>query len=341
MTSAQRSTPSSRRFYNTNSPSSGADSTRQWSTNFLTERKQQVRLGRRKKIQHPDHQHWRPPGMCALPTALLPLHLRVPVCFLLRFAGRHSGHRPHRERWRVCRREDEQLVLWCGYNSLELNKPKTRLCGGDLQVSGNHNLSGPEVGRQHHQEKGQVEVVLPAPAQEVQPADLVLLRHHPVCALSRHHCVFWIGHQARQRRTPTGGQVCRENYWLQPALHPGLVHLQSQKAGWKHHCRSFTSRTQAVPTPPLWLALQSTVCQKPPDTGTASAHWPSLWWTVNHTRSQNCTITTFFCTNIHIHCSFILYTYLCCYSVVSNFFLYIYPVICKCINYMYVWQKCK
>ncbi len=33
-------------------------------------------------IQHPDNQHWRPPGVCALPTALLPLHqyLGRPVC---------------------------------------------------------------------------------------------------------------------------------------------------------------------------------------------------------------------------------------------------------------------
>lgn len=35
-------------------------------------------------IQHPDNQHRRPPGLCALPTALLPLHqqlrLRRPIC---------------------------------------------------------------------------------------------------------------------------------------------------------------------------------------------------------------------------------------------------------------------
>ncbi len=75
------------------------------------------------------------------------------------------------------------------------------VCCGVLHVSGIHNLPGPKVGVQHRhsQEKGPAEDVLPAPAQEVQPAsgaaDPILHRHYSVCSLHIHHCVVWIGHQ--------------------------------------------------------------------------------------------------------------------------------------------------
>ncbi len=90
------------------------------------------------------------------------------------------------------RREAEQLTL--DQNNLELNTLKTVemivdsrrspptlpplyseehcVCCGDLPVSGIHNIPGSKMGIQHrhNQEKGPAEDVLPAPAQEVQPA---------------------------------------------------------------------------------------------------------------------------------------------------------------------------
>ncbi len=57
-------------------------------------------------------------------------------------------------------------------------------CSGVIQIPGHHNFSGPEVGQSHrlHCEKGQAEVVLPSPAEKVQPAtgaaETVLLCHH-------------------------------------------------------------------------------------------------------------------------------------------------------------------
>ncbi|KAI3362516.1 hypothetical protein L3Q82_012829 [Scortum barcoo] len=80
-------------------------------------------------IQHPDNQHWSPPGVCALPTALLPLHQRDctsgdPDVKLLKFADdttvigliRDSDESAYR-------REVEQLA--CGQNNLQLNTLKT------------------------------------------------------------------------------------------------------------------------------------------------------------------------------------------------------------------------
>ncbi len=55
---------------------------------------------------------------------------------------------------------------------------------GVIQISGQHHLSGPEVGQSHRLncEKGPAEAVLPSPAEEVQPAtraaETVLLYHH-------------------------------------------------------------------------------------------------------------------------------------------------------------------
>ncbi len=45
-------------------------------------------------------------------------------------------------------------------------------CSGVIQIPRHHNFSGPEVGQSHwvHCEKGPAEVVLPSPAEEVQPA---------------------------------------------------------------------------------------------------------------------------------------------------------------------------
>ncbi len=53
----------------------------------------------------------------------------------------------------------------------------------------------------------------------------------------------------------------RKNHRCRPALHSGHIHLQSQVTWRKHHCRSITPWTQHVRTSPLWVALQSTVCQ--------------------------------------------------------------------------------
>ncbi len=78
------------------------------------------------------------------------------------------------------------------------------------------------------------------------------------CSLHIHHCLVWIGHQTGRGQTTMHSQGFRKS---PGALHSGLTHVQSQETGRKHHCRSITPWTQPVPTSPLWLALQSMVCQ--------------------------------------------------------------------------------
>ncbi len=152
----------------------------QWITSFLTDRQTH--------IQNSHHQHWRPSGLCSLPTALLPLHkwlhFKGPSVKLLKFAddttviglikdGDESAYR----------QEVEQLAVWCSLNNLELNILKTVEmimdfrrnpqhspphhheqrcdCSGVIQIPGNHHLSGPEVGQSHwlYCEKGPAEAV--------------------------------------------------------------------------------------------------------------------------------------------------------------------------------------
>ncbi len=61
-----------------------------------------------------------------------------------------------------------------------------QLCdySGVIQITGQHHLSGPEVGHSHrlYCQNGPADVVLPSPAEEIQPAtgaaETVLLCHH-------------------------------------------------------------------------------------------------------------------------------------------------------------------
>ncbi len=79
----------------------------------------------------------------------------------------------------------------------------------------------------------------------------------------------WIGHQ---EQTTTDSQDCRKNHWCRPALHSGLIHVQSQEIDKKHYCRSITPWTQ-LPTLSSGRRYRSLYQQ---DTRTVSSHRLSL-----------------------------------------------------------------
>src|SRR4029434_8299781 len=136
---------------------------------------------------------------------------------LLKFAddtsliGLISGGDESAYRWEI-----EHLVTWCGQNNLDLNALKTVEMVVDfrknpapptpitlrdspvihclvLPLSGHHHLPGPQVGAEHQlpHQKSSTEDVLPAEAEEVQPAkgkDGALLHlHHRVHPHLLHH----------------------------------------------------------------------------------------------------------------------------------------------------------
>ncbi len=86
-------------------------------------------------------------------------------------------------------------------------------CSGVIQVPVHHNFSGPEVGQSHwvHCEKGPAEVVLPPPAENVQPATgaaTVLLCHHWIRPLHFNNCLVQLSYQIWPQKTTEGSPDC-------------------------------------------------------------------------------------------------------------------------------------
>ncbi len=96
-------------------------------------------------------------------------------------------------------------------------------CNRVIQIPGHHHLSGPEVWQSHwlYCEKGPAEVVLPLPAEEVQPATgaahTVLLGCHWVCPVFVYNCLVWLSFQIRHQETTVDSQDGWEDYWCPPA----------------------------------------------------------------------------------------------------------------------------
>ncbi len=159
------------------------------------------------------------------------------------------------------KQEVKELAVWCSLNNLELNTLKTMEmivdfrrnppcsppthhheqhcdCSGVIQIHGHHNFSGSEVGQSHwvHCEKDPAEVVLPSPAEEVQPAtgaaNTVLLCHHWIRLLHINNCLVQLSYQIWPQKTTEGSPDCLANHWYNPPHSPRTVLIQSeQRAG--------------------------------------------------------------------------------------------------------------
>ncbi len=135
-------------------------------------------------------------------------------------------------------------------------------CSGVIQIPGQHNFSGPEVGQSHwvHCEKGPAEVVLPSPAEEVQPAtgaaDTVLLCHHWIRPLHVNNCLVQLSYQIWPQKTTEDSPDCWANHWYNPPHSPRTVLIQSEQKGWRNHSGPLTPSTIPLCTVTVW-ALQS------------------------------------------------------------------------------------
>ncbi len=160
-------------------------------------------------IQHPYNQHWSSSGLRSLPSALLSLpqmtvHLKTPPS--RSWSLQTTPHWSASFRMVTSLLTDRRLRSWLsgavlttwsptrskhdrGLQDKPLCSPPTHHheqpcdCSGVIQIPGHHHLPGPEMGQSHwlHCEKGPAEIVLPSPAEEVQPvtgaAETVLLCH--------------------------------------------------------------------------------------------------------------------------------------------------------------------
>ncbi len=184
----------------------------QWITSFLIDRQQLVKLG--KYTSSTRTIRTGAPQGCILSPLFLSLYTnectpKDPSVKLLKFSDDTTliGLIQDGDDF-AYRQEVKELTVWCSLNNLELNTLKTvemtvdfrrtppalpRLNIMNSTVTAlesfrflpiNHHLPGPEVGQSHrlHCEKGPAEVVLPSPAEEVQPAtgaaETVLLCYH-------------------------------------------------------------------------------------------------------------------------------------------------------------------
>ncbi len=110
-------------------------------------------------------------------------------------------------------------------------------------------------------EKGPAEVVLPSPAEEVQPgtgaAETVLLCHHWIRPLHINNCLVQLSYQIWPQKTTEGCPDCWANHWYNPRPSPRTVLIQSEQKGWQNHSGPLTPSTLPLWTVAVWSTLQS------------------------------------------------------------------------------------
>ncbi len=308
----------------------------QWINSFLTDRQQLVRLG--KYTSSTRTTSTGAPQGCVLSPLLFSLYTndctsKDPSVKLLKFAddttligliqdGDESAYR----------QEVKELAVWCSLNNLELNTLKqwrwswtsgeTPLLSPHspswtarwLQWShsgpGHHHLPGPEVGHSHrlHCEKGPAEVVLPSPAEEVQPTQellkTVLLCHHWIRPLHINNCLVQLSYQIWPQKTTEGSPDC----WAKSLVQPSLLSKNCTYPEWaKGLAKSlWTPHIQHTPSLNCCRLVDATELWAPerPDTGTVSSPKQSISWTpdinVEHTTLFYNYFTTIYSPHIHI-----------------------------------------
>ncbi len=252
----------------------------QWINSFLTDRQQLVRLG--KYTSSTCMISTGAPQGCVLSPLLFSLYTnnctsKDPSVKLLKFAddttvigliqdGDESTYR----------QEVKELAVWCSLNNLELNTLKTVEMIMDFRRNPpalppltimNSTVTAVEsfifLGQSHrlHCKKGPAEVVLPSPAEEVQPAtgaaETVLLCHHWICPLHFNNCLVQLSYQIWPQKTTEGSPDCWANHWYNHPYSPRTVLIQSEQKGWQNHSGPLTSSTLPLWTVAIWSTLQS------------------------------------------------------------------------------------
>ncbi len=243
----------------------------QWITSFLIDRQQLVKLG--KYTSSTRTIRTGAPQGCILSPLFLSLYTnectpKDPSVKLLKFSDDTTliGLIQDGDDF-AYRQEVKELTVWCSLNNLELNTLKTVEMTVDFRRTPpalprlnimsstvtalesfrflpiNHHLPGPEVGQSHrlHCEKGPAEVVLPSPAEEVQPAtgaaETVLLCYHWIRPLRVINCLVQLSYQIWPQKTTEGSPDCWASHWYNPPHSPRTVLIQSEKKGWQNRSR--------------------------------------------------------------------------------------------------------
>ncbi len=271
--------------------------------------------------------------------------------------------------------EVKELAVWCSLKNLELKMLKTVEmivdfrrnppcsppthnhdqhcdCSGVRQIPGHHNFSGPEVGHSHwvHGEKGPAEVVLPSPAEKVQPAtgsaETVLLCHHWIRPLHINNCLVQLSYQIWPQKTTKGSPDCWANHWFNPPHSPRTVLIQIEQKGCQNHSGPLTSSTLILWTVTIWSTLQS--CEHQNDqkqflpSGNPSHEHLTITWNTQHYYTSFINHTYLFTFQICTYhtCTYIIVCYILCFCFffvhclfcifVYYYFYYLCPVLLLC-----------
>ncbi len=141
------------------------------------------------------------------------------------------------------------------------------------------------MGQSHrlHCKKDPAEVVLPSPAEEVQPAtgaaDTVLLCHHWIRPLNVNNCLVQLSYQIWPQKTTEGSPDCWANHWYNPPHSSRTVLIQSEQKGWQNHSGPLTSSTLPLCTVTVWSTLQSSELEADIFSGIPRVTVPTSWET--------------------------------------------------------------
>ncbi len=142
---------------------------------------------------------------------------------------------------------------------------------------------------------GPAEVVLPSPAEEVQPAteaaETVLLRHHWIHPLHFNNCLIQLSYQIWPQKTTQGSPDCWANHWCNPP-HSQELYLSrvSKRAGNisldpSHPAHSLCER---LPSGRRYRALSTRTTRHRHSTSSTLSLWTvTVWSTLQSSQHQN------------------------------------------------------
>ena len=242
-----------------------------WITDFLTDRKQRMRLG--KLVSEPRTISTGAPQGCVLSPLLFSLYTdnctsSHPSVKLLKFADdttligliSNGDEAAYRE-------EVDSLASWCIQNFLELNALKTVEMVADFRRSPAQTtpltMCDSDV---------PAEDVLPAATEEIQHVaesdGRVLHGHHWVHPHLIYYSLVRCLHYQGQGQTAADHSVSWEGHRLRPAGSPRPVPLQDQQESRQDHCCSFPSRSPPISETSIWKKVsgyQDQNLQAPPE----------------------------------------------------------------------------
>ncbi len=257
----------------------------QWITSFLTDRQQEVRLGKFSSSTHTISTG--APQSCVLSPLLFSLYMndctsKYPSIKLLKFAdnstlisliqdGDESAYR----------QEVKELTVWCSLNNMELNTFKRVEMIVDFRRNPlalphlpswtalwlqwiHSDYWAPQFLRtwsgtttDSMVKKAQQRLYFLRQLRKFNLPQELLLCHHWIRPLHINNYLVQLNYQIWPQKTTEGSPDCWANHWYDSPHSPRTVLIQREQKGWQNHSGPITSSTLPLQTVTVWSTLQS------------------------------------------------------------------------------------